>query len=102
MTMITTGAIRKTSTAPASAPTATTPGPLRCPSSAIMHGGRSSPPLEDALEADDAIVAREAGQRQREQDDRQRGGKRPVERDLQLTFDQHGDHHVAGATDERR
>ena len=67
-----------------------------------MPRGRSSPPLEDALEADDAVVAREADQRQREQDDRQRGGERPVERDLHLALDQHGDHHVAGAADERR
>src|SRR6186713_3163060 len=102
MTMITTGAIRKSSTAPAKAPTATTPGPVRCPSSAIMPRRRSSAPLEDALEADDAVVAREADQRQHEQDEGQRGGERPVERDLHLALDQHRDHHVPGAAHERR
>jgi len=72
MTMITTGAIRKSSTAPASAMTAATL--VRC----AVRGQISSPPLEDALEADDAVVAREAHQRQREQDDGQRRGERPV------------------------
>src|SRR5713101_2850212 len=66
MTMITTGAIRNNSTAPAIAMTTTTPGPVLCPSSAIMRRGQSSPSLEDALEPDEAVVADEThkGQRQ--------------------------------------
>src|SRR5205809_6497993 len=100
--MITTGAIRNTRTATASAITATPPGPVRCPSSPI----RSAPPafgcawpspsassLEDALEPHDAVVACEAHQRQSEQNDRKRGGKGSVERDHQFALDQHGGFH---------
>src|SRR5437879_10718846 len=93
MMMITTGAMRKSSTAPASAMTAALPGPRRCPSS----DSTSRPPFEDPLEPDDAVVAEEAHQRQREEDDGQRRGERPVERDLALALDQHSDHDVAGA-----
>src|ERR1700682_5237582 len=110
MTMITTGAIRNTRAATASAVTATVPGPLRCPSLGIRSAplafgctspSSSSPALEDALEANDPAIAREAHQRQREQDDRQRRGEGPVERDLHFALDEHGDHHVARAAHER-
>src|SRR6267142_6916571 len=104
MTMITTGAIRKTRTDTASAVTATPPGPIRCPSSAIRSAplafgcaspSPSGPTFEDALEANDAVIAREAHERQREEDHRQRRGEGPVEGDLHLALDQHRDHHVA-------
>src|SRR5216684_3484903 len=102
MTMITTGAIRRTSTAPASTVTAMPPAPLRCPSCPVMPATPSASSLEDPLEPDDAVVAREAHQRERQQDDGERRGEGPVERDLHLALDQHRDHHVARAAHEGR
>src|SRR5262249_26261629 len=115
--MMTTGAIRNTSTARTTAARATEPGPTFWPSvigdrgraaaapppgppPAFVHrrgakwAASSCPALEDALEADDAVVAGEADQRERQQDHRQGRGKRPVQRELDLALDQHRDHHV--------